>query len=86
MRAGRRRVLRGGLTLAGLGLLSGCGVLPPGAQPAARVPRVGFLSASSPAANSARVEAFRMGLRDLGHVGGGTLSWSIAMRRGNSIV
>ena len=65
----RRRFLRGGLALAGLGLMSGCGLVPK-AQPAARVPRVGFLSASSPSANLARVEAFRLGLRDLGYVEG----------------
>jgi putative tryptophan/tyrosine transport system substrate-binding protein len=68
-RLGRRRVLHGSLALAGLGLLAGCGMLPK-AQLAARVPRVGFLSASSPSANQARVEAFRLGLRDLGYVEG----------------
>ena len=36
-------------------------------------PLVGFLSANSPAAMSARVEAFRGGLRELGHVEGGSL-------------
>jgi putative ABC transport system substrate-binding protein len=64
----RRHLLQGSLALAGLGLLAGCGVLPPKAQPAPRVPRVGFLSASSPSANLARIEAFRLGLRDLGYV------------------
>jgi putative tryptophan/tyrosine transport system substrate-binding protein len=66
----RRRFLRDSLALAGLGLVAGCGVLPPKAQPAASVPRVGFLSASSPSANLARVEAFLMGLSDLGYVEG----------------
>jgi ABC-type uncharacterized transport system substrate-binding protein len=40
------------------------------AQPAKHVPRIGFLSAGSPAANAARPEAFRQGLRELGYVEG----------------
>src|SRR5687768_16012699 len=34
---GRRRLLRSSLTLAGLGVISGCGIPPPGGRPA-RVP------------------------------------------------
>src|SRR5439155_16041562 len=37
------------------------------AQQPTKVPRIGFLSAASRAANSARVEAFRQGLRELGY-------------------
>jgi putative tryptophan/tyrosine transport system substrate-binding protein len=37
------------------------------AQQPAKIPRIGFLSAASRAANSARVEAFRQGLRELGY-------------------
>jgi putative tryptophan/tyrosine transport system substrate-binding protein len=44
--------------------------LPANAQQPAKVPRIGFLSAPSPSAVSARAEAFRQGLRDLGHVEG----------------
>ena len=40
------------------------------AQQPAKVPRIGFLSAPSPSAVAARAEAFRQGLRDLGHVEG----------------
>src|SRR5437870_12525455 len=39
------------------------------AQPT-KIPRIGFLSASSPAALSGRIEAFRQGLRELGYVEG----------------
>ena len=39
----RRRFLRDGLALAGLGLLAGCGILPPQAQQPAKVPRIGYL-------------------------------------------
>ena len=66
----RRRFLQGSLALAGLGLLPGCGLLPSGSQPGRTVRRIGFLSGSSPAANLARVEAFRASLRELGYVEG----------------
>ena len=44
--------------------------LPVQAQQATKVPRIGFLSAASPSAISARIEAFRQGLRELGYVEG----------------
>jgi len=40
------------------------------AQQAAKVPRIGFLSAASPSSISARVAAFRQGLREFGYVEG----------------
>src|SRR5262245_25493973 len=40
------------------------------AQQPAKVPRIGFLSGTSPSTISARVEAFRQGLRELGYVEG----------------
>ena len=40
------------------------------AQQAMKVPRIGFLSAASPSAISARTEAFRQGLREVGYVEG----------------
>ena len=40
------------------------------AQQPTKIPRIGYLSGSSPSANAARVEAFRQGLRELGYVGG----------------
>jgi len=39
-------------------------------QPAAAIPRIGFLGVSTPAAWASRIEAFRAGLRDLGYVEG----------------
>ena len=61
----RRRLLRDGLALAGLGLLAGCGTLPP--QPSPRPARVGVITtiALDPAPESA---AFRAAQRDLGYV------------------
>jgi ABC-type uncharacterized transport system substrate-binding protein len=41
-----------------------------GAQQPKKVPRIGFLSAVSPSTITARVEAFRQGLRELGYVEG----------------
>jgi putative ABC transport system substrate-binding protein len=40
------------------------------AQQPTKVPRIGFLGATSHSANAARVEAFLQGLRDLGYVEG----------------
>jgi putative tryptophan/tyrosine transport system substrate-binding protein len=41
-----------------------------GAQQPNKLPRIGYLSASSPRAIATRTEAFRQGLRDLGYVEG----------------
>ena len=40
------------------------------AQQTGKVPRIGFLGASSASVLAARIEAFRQGLRDLGYVEG----------------
>jgi len=40
------------------------------AQRPTKVPRIGYLSATSPSVNPARIEAFRQGLRELGYVEG----------------
>ena len=40
------------------------------AQQPTKVPRIGYLTGASPSANSARIEAFRQGLRELGYVEG----------------
>src|SRR5262245_6632667 len=56
-----------GLTLCAM-LLSLCASAE--AQQPAKIPRIGFLSAISPSSISARMEAFRQGLRELGYVEG----------------
>jgi len=40
------------------------------AQQPTKIPRIGYLSVSSPSANVGRIEAFRQGLRELGYVEG----------------
>ena len=40
------------------------------AQQGGKIPRIGFLVASSPSFYSSRIEAFRQGLRELGYVEG----------------
>ena len=40
------------------------------AQQPAKIPRIGFLASVSPSAISARTDAFRQGLRELGYVEG----------------
>jgi putative ABC transport system substrate-binding protein len=44
--------------------------LPATAQQPPKVPRIGFLGAASPSANTPRTDAFRQGLRELGYVEG----------------
>jgi len=65
----RRDLLRGGLALAGLGLLAGCAQPGPGTPPA-KVPRIGVLSSGGPSPTGGIVENCRQGLRDIGYVEG----------------
>ena len=70
-----RRAFVQGAGAVGLALVAGCGLLPSHAQRPARVARLGILSSGSAntASPSARDEAFREGLRDLGYVEGQNL-------------
>jgi putative ABC transport system substrate-binding protein len=63
----RRRFLRGGLALVGLGLISGCATLPIGPQRQVRLPRVGYLGSGG---GQERADGFRLGLADHGYVEG----------------
>jgi putative tryptophan/tyrosine transport system substrate-binding protein len=67
-----RRQLVHGAGAVGLGLLAACDWLRGRPQPAARVPRIGYLSAGPPppGAPSGSTLAFLQGLRDLGYVEG----------------
>ncbi|MEO8188263.1 MAG: ABC transporter substrate-binding protein [Burkholderiaceae bacterium] len=51
-------------------------------QPAATIPRIGFLGVSTPAAWTARVDAFRAGLRDLGYVEGKNIAIEFRFAQG----
>jgi putative tryptophan/tyrosine transport system substrate-binding protein len=44
--------------------------VPVSAQQRVKVPWIGFLGATSPSTNAARIEAFRQGLRELGYIDG----------------
>jgi putative ABC transport system substrate-binding protein len=66
----RRQVLQAGLTLAGLGLLAACGIVPPRAPPK-KIPRLGFLSPTAP--GPATAQAFFQALQELGYVEGETI-------------
>lgn len=71
----RRRLIRGGLSLAGLGLAAGCVALAPLLQPRSKVYRVAWFtgSTSNPATQS-QMAAFRQTLHDLGYVEGQNLT------------
>ena len=62
----RRRFLRAGLALAGVGLLAGCQV-PRLPWQAARVPRIGFLAVGSREGRAFLIDAFLLGLRERGY-------------------
>ena len=70
-RPGRRRFLQGGLAVAGLGVLAGCGVPTTGWPLATKVRRVGYLTVGAPPANRRpRIDHLKDALRDLGWVEG----------------
>jgi putative ABC transport system substrate-binding protein len=43
------------------------------AQQPTKIPRAGYLGATSPAATAARMDAFKQGVRELGYVEGRTI-------------
>jgi putative ABC transport system substrate-binding protein len=51
-------------------------------QPAATMPRIGFLGVATPAAWTARIDAFRAGLRDLGYVEGKNIAIEFRFAQG----
>jgi ABC-type uncharacterized transport system substrate-binding protein len=66
----RRQILQGGLAVAGIGLLAGCG-LPFGlAAGPARLRRIGLLGTPTATSQVPNVEAFRQGLHEFGYVEG----------------
>ena len=73
-RLGRRRFLQLGSSLVGLGLLGGCRLAPPWAQPTAKVNRIGLLSPDSREGAASTVDALFAALADLGYVEGQNLA------------
>ncbi len=70
-RSTRRQFVGSGLTLAGLGLLAGCGVLSAPPAQRARPRRIGMLIIGGPVSHGPLRDAFRQGLQELGYVEGG---------------
>ena len=66
-RPSRRQFIQGSLALAGLGLLSGCGMPPLPGQQAPKVPRIGFLAVGSREGRAFLIEGLLQGLRELGY-------------------
>jgi ABC-type uncharacterized transport system substrate-binding protein len=59
------------------------GIVSAQAQQPGRIPRIGFLTGQSPSEISARIEAFRRGLRELGYVEGKNIVIEWRSARGN---
>jgi hypothetical protein len=55
------------------------------AQQPRKVSRIGILVGGSASSDSARIEALRKGLRDLGYIEGKTSSWSMGTQTENQI-
>jgi hypothetical protein len=80
--AARRDFLRHSLVVAGLGLMSGCGIpfLPSGQH--APLNRIGFLAGGSSISNASNVAAFSQGLVELGYVEGEHVSLEVRYAEG----
>src|SRR3954467_2524695 len=71
----RRQIVQGGLALVGLGLVAGCGLLPPGWQQRPKVARIGNLAPNGPDAISGPpTTSWLQGLRDHGWIEGQNLA------------
>ena len=66
----RRRCLQGGLALAGLGLLGGCGIASRFGQQPKRVPVIGFLAVGSREGRAFLIQGLLQGLSEHGYVEG----------------
>src|SRR5205823_353964 len=82
IRHGRREFLQGSLALAGIGLLAGCGIIPPWVQSPPKVPRIGFLSPGSPLPPNTSV--FFRALADLGYIDGQNIMIEQRYAEGNA--
>ena len=80
-RLGRRHFLQGGVALAGLSVLAGCGVPQSQNQAAATIPRIGYFIAGR-SGPSTQDTAFRQGLAELGYAEGENLviEWRLTER------
>jgi putative ABC transport system substrate-binding protein len=70
----RRYFLQGSLVMAGLGLLTGCGIPVVPGQQAAKVPRIGFLAPGSRESQAMTIDGLLRALGELGYADGQTMA------------
>jgi len=74
--------LQGSVAIAGLGVLSACGIAPFPSKQAVKIPRIGVLWPTT--ASDPFLEAFRQGLRDLGYTEGQNISFDWRFAEGQA--
>jgi putative ABC transport system substrate-binding protein len=81
----RRRFLRAGAAVAGLGLLAGCSAIPSVVQSRPKIRRIGNLAeiAEPPSGTHSGIEALRQGLRELGWIEGQNYAIEFRWAAGN---
>jgi len=72
----RRQFLGSCLAVAGVGLLAGCGGIPPW-QTVSRIPLVGYVAPGTVTGYGSRADAFREGMRALGYEEGANLALEV---------
>jgi putative ABC transport system substrate-binding protein len=79
----RRRFLTTGFAIAGVGLASGCGLLPTPLRPSARVPRIGWVGLDPELSAPYRAE-FQRGMRERGWIEGENVAFEFRWTAGNA--
>jgi putative tryptophan/tyrosine transport system substrate-binding protein len=78
----RRRFLQSSAALAGLGLFTGCDILPSQLRQPAKVPRIGYLSQGPTTPTPLFIDDLRQGLAEHGYVEGQNIAIDVRFSEG----